>query len=174
MAKYSFSDSEQPTYGAKPGTYHVVVTAFNEEPEGKEGVLDALEVEFQILAGTEGSEIGVGHTERFFRPDYNDTPKGGNFKKLRLTRLFLATGLATKASLGKEDVEIDIPSIVGKQLYIKLAENEWQGRKTIRIGGADLWQVDDPAVAKLPRGKAGEAEATKAGAVAPEKDPFDF
>jgi len=140
----------------KPGTYHLVVTSVDEEPKSKKGeMLDAFRVTMQALEGTVRDKDGF--TERgktvdimFWSPKLTDKNEG-EFSRKKQTRYLLSTGLITESQLGS-DVEIDLEQSRGRHVIATLEERDGDGdKKFIDLHFADIFHIDDPAVAKFPK-----------------------
>jgi hypothetical protein len=141
----------------QPGTYHVVITGADEEPHNAKGeLMDAFRITAQALEGTVKDEDGM-FTEKdktvdlmFFNPKLTDKNEG-LFARQKQARFFLATGLLTEEQLGTE-VDIDLENAVGRQVVLTLEEQDGKGdRKFLSLHFADIWHIDDPAVAKFPQ-----------------------
>jgi hypothetical protein len=150
-------DTGGGTWLTQPGTYHVVVTATDEQPTNAKGeLLDGFRVTFQALEGTVKGEDGK-FLERdktvdlmFFDGKLTDKNEG-RFAWQKQGKFFIATGLLAEDQLGTE-VDIDLEDAEGRQVVMTLEESEGKGdRKFLSLHFADIWHVDDPAAASYPK-----------------------
>jgi hypothetical protein len=73
--------------------------------------------------------------------------------KKKLDRFFLAVGLLTEKQIrDKEQVSIDLQEANGRQFVAKL-DKEKEDAKFLSLSFADIFHVDDPAVAAVPKHK---------------------
>lgn len=160
----------------QPGTYHVVVTHADEEPtNGKGDMMDGFRITCQALEGTVKDEDGK-FTELdktidliFWNPKLTDKNEG-LFARQKQGKFFIATGLLTEAQLGTE-VEINLQNAVGRQIVLTLEEQDGSGdRKFLQLHFADIWHIDDPAVASYPKC----AKSVKLIPAAHRRDPKSF
>ena len=141
---------------AEPGTYHLCITHVEENPTKKDGTLipnAAFRVDLEALAGTVEGQKGKTIDLILFYPK-SDSKDGGAFAKKKIERLFLSTCLATQEQLTTPGVEldIDIADMKGRQIVAKFEEEETdRGKKMLQLAFADIFHVDDPAVAGIPK-----------------------
>lgn len=144
----------QSNFLAEPGTYHVVVTAVDESPTAKNGTLiDGFRVDFAVLDGTVAGQKDKQFDLLFFKPKLTDK-NGGEFAKRKQARFALATGILPRAEPGKR-VTVDLQQAAGRQLVVEVEHQKdqqtGQPTKFIQLAWANLWHVDDPACAKVPK-----------------------
>ncbi len=139
-------------YLDEPGTYHVVVTEVEEQPEKQDGtVMDGFRVKFSVLAGTvEGQEDKL-LSLLLFNPDMSHKD-GGAFAKRRQAKFLYATGLLDESALGKR-VKIDLQDAIGRHCVIQV-EKEDDDSKFLQLKYDNIWHVDHPDAAKFPRNDA--------------------
>lgn len=128
----------------EPGRCHVRVEHFGEgEAKGGDHV-----AKFEVLAHDNPKMVGRIHTEYF---------SSKSAAVWRVLRLAVVTGLISKAELRRckesgDDPEIDLDAMPGRQLFIELEEEEYDGKKKIRIsGGGEMLSLDDERAAGYPR-----------------------
>jgi hypothetical protein len=139
------------SYAAKDGKYHVLITEWIENPPKSDQtpMEGAVKVGFEILHGTDKNEIKKTHNETFFPPD--ETKDGGGFNAVKLTRLVVAISGVHQPGV---EVEVTQEDAIGRQLVIELAHRaDKTNPSKIYFGlkGANLWHVDDPEVADVPK-----------------------
>lgn len=165
------------SYIDKPGWFHVAVTRVEENPVYDGQMKDQVNVSLAVLNGTEPTQIKRETTVRL--PNPNEGQKdGGEFCARVQCRVAAACdimAIITNAEGQRQycpinevpedaDMEIDwvgqdhredpenVPAwIVGKQLVVKLHEEEYQGKKSIKMDGAHAYHVEDPDVAHVPK-----------------------
>lgn len=140
----------------KPGTYHLVITAADEQPTKRNGeMMDAFRVTCQAIEGTVRDANGFTERDKtvdltFWHPKLTDKNEG-LFARQKQARFFLATGLLTDGQLGSE-VDINLEDCVGRQVIATLEERDGDsGRTFLDLHFADIWHIDDPAAAKFPK-----------------------
>lgn len=140
---------------AEPGTYHLIVESIDEQPTSKDGTLvpnAAFRVNCSVCDGTVGGQRDKTTDITFFRPKATDKNEGA-FAKKKIDRFLLAVGLVTEQQvLDKARVSIDLQQAVGRQFIAKL-DKEKEDSKFLSLSFADVYHVDDPAVAAIPRSK---------------------
>lgn len=160
----------------KPGTYHLVLTAADEQPTKRNGeMMDAFRVTCQAIDGTVRDANGFTEKDKtvdltFWNPKLTDKNEG-LFARQKQAKFFLATGLLTEEQLGTE-VDINLGDAVGRQVIATLEERDGgdSGRTFLDLHFADIWHIDDPAAAKFPRNDKAIALVPKAH----RRDPKSF
>jgi hypothetical protein len=149
-----------------PGTFHFCITGVEENPTKKgkqnEGQLidnAAFRVDLEVLAGTADGCVGKTCDIVFFHPKPSDKNEGA-FAKKKIDRFLLAVNLVKEEDKEKE-LDIDLNLATGSQLVAKMELNE--DGKHVGLAFADIFHVDDPAVAQVPK----DAEALQL--IAPSK-----
>lgn len=143
----------------KPGTYHLMITATNEEPISKKDkkLIDGFTVDLQSLEGTVRDADGK-FTEKdktisltFYNPQITDKNEG-LWARQKQAAFFVATGLMTEEQLGQQGIKITLSEAVGRQVVATLEENiGTDGKKYIRLAFGDIFHIDDPRAARFPR-----------------------
>jgi hypothetical protein len=160
---FEFDAPEELSHGGgnwidKPGTYHLVVTAVDEEPiSKKKELIPGFKVDFQAMEGTVRSGDGK-FTEKdktidlvFFNPKITDKNEG-LFARQKQAAFFIATGLMTEEQLGKSGIKIDLEQARGRHVIATLEEDtSEQGKKFIRLSYDNIWHIDDPRAASFPK-----------------------
>ena len=139
---------------SEPGTYHVVVLHVDEQPVGRNSqLLDGFRVDFAVLDGTVAGQKDKQCELMFFRPKMTDK-NNGEFAKRKQGRFALATGIIPKAEPGQR-VTVDLQQAAGRQLVIEVErqtdQQTGQPTKFLQLAWANIYHVDDPAVAKIPK-----------------------
>jgi hypothetical protein len=138
-------------YAMKDGKYHVIITQWNENPPDNDDkpIEGGVEVGLEILDGTEKSEIKKIRSETFYAPD--ETKEGGGFAAVKLTKLIVAISGVHRPGV---EVEVTENDAIGRQLIVELGSrpNKKNPNKPyFGIKGANMWHVDDPEVADVPK-----------------------
>lgn len=167
MMAFSF-DAPETTQGeggglSVPGTFHAVINDVVEGQTAKGKPIDGLTVTFEVLAGTVDGQAGKTRSETLFVPSLQDIQREEqsgtpSMPRKKLAALFIAANAMSPEQLGKP-VNIDVATLVGQQLVIKFEhqkEKDGQGKYTIetqyiQISYSDIFHVDDPAVAAVPK-----------------------
>jgi hypothetical protein len=139
------------SYASKDGLYHVCITEWIENPPKSDDtpMIGAVKVGFEIVEGTDKSEIKKTQNEMFFPPD--ETKDGGGFNAIKLTRLVVAISGVHQPGVETEITEKDA---IGRQLILELSHRpDKTNPQKIYFGvkGANLYHVDDPQVADVPK-----------------------
>lgn len=136
----------------KPGVYHLLVVAVDENPADKSG--NPLDAEFKatvsVLAGTDPQQKDRSTDITFWKPK----EKGDQASK-RITRFCLATCLIGQFQPGGK-ATVEPSDAVGRQIVAKFGwkqkKDELTGKYVdsdrIDLHYSDIWHVDDPDVAK--------------------------
>lgn len=172
-------------YVEKPGWFHCVVTAINPEPIHDGAIKDRVDIGIAVLGGTDPSQVKREMTIRLNNPNEGQKD-GGEFCAKVQCRAAIALGaqaIITDASGQRvycevdkvpDDAEMELdwlgpdhrqepdahaPWVQGRQMVVKLHEEEYQGKKSIKLDGAHLYHVSDPDVRDVPK----DAAALKIG-----------
>lgn len=135
-----------------PGWYHLMIQDIQDPPTDKSGtpIPDAaFKVNCSVLAGTvEGQKdktVGI----MFFHPRA-DGKNEGAFARKKIDRFLIATSFATPAQIeAKATLDIDLQQGRSRQFIAKLDKEE--GKKFLELSFADIYHVDDAAVANYPK-----------------------
>lgn len=143
------------TWLAEPGTYHLMIVEMQEEPTSKDGNLipnAAFRVACVVGDGTVAGQKDKTTDITFFQPKASDKNEGA-FARKKIDRFFVAVGLATEQQIkDKAKLSIDLQDAVGSQFIAKL-EKEKDDSKFLSLSFADIFHVDDAAVAGIPKDK---------------------
>jgi hypothetical protein len=97
-----------------------------------------------VGAATEAC-VGKGFGTSIFGPVTGDSDKAHEFKKRRLTALFIAASIMSPDELGKKiNLGARLSQLKGKVVVMKLVKNE---NGYLEINFSDIWHVDDPKAA---------------------------
>lgn len=137
-----------------PGTYHTAVLAVDENPTTKDGQpIDGFKVHFCALDGTTPGQQKKEFELTFYNPKPTDK-KNGEFAKRKQARFAMATGILPQAQPGQR-VSINLQDAMGRQLVMELEpridQKTGQPSKFLQLAWANIWHVDDPAVAQVPK-----------------------
>lgn len=164
----------QSNFLTEPGTYHAVVIAVDEAPTTKAGVLlEGFRVEFAVLDGTVAGQKDKQFDILFRLPDLTKSQKSAEMRKRQQARFALATGILSQASPGQR-VMVDLQQANGRQLVVELEHQKdmttGEPTKFLQLAWANIYHVDDPAVAKVPK----DATALSLLPAELRKKPADF
>ena len=140
---------------SEPGIYHMLVVESTENPTRRDGspISEAIcRVTLSCLAGTVDGQRDKGFDLTFWHGKPGDE-KNQAYATKRLDRFFLATGLMTRAEIEqKVSKDIELADANGRQLVLELEERESAtGKKFLDLKFAEIYHVDDPAVASVPK-----------------------
>lgn len=142
----------------EPGWYHLMIQDIQDPPTDKSGtpIPDAaFKVNCSVLAGTVDGQKDKTVGIMFFHPKA-DGKNEGAFARKKIDRFLIATGFATPAQIeAKESFDIDLQQGRMRQFIAKLDKEE--GKRFLELSFADIYHVDDPAVASYPK----DADALK-------------
>lgn len=134
----------------KPGVYHMLVTAVDENPVDKdEDPLDGLKVTLAVLDGSNVEQKDRSIDLMLWKPTEKDS-----MASKKQTAFCLATCLIGAHKPGQKTT-VEPQDAVGRQVVAKLA---WRQKKNdagkyedtdrVDLNYSDIWHVDDPNVAK--------------------------
>jgi hypothetical protein len=118
-----------------PGLYHVMVKNVDESMTKYPSKIVA---EFEVLSGTTSGQEHKTHTEWF------SVATDGAMR--RVLRLALALGLLRPG----EEKDVSFGDAIGKQIIIEIEQQEYEGKKYLRIAFMGMWPIDHPDVRHVP------------------------
>jgi len=135
----------------KEAWYHLMVSSVDLSREK----LNAMKVEFQVLAGERPTEVGKTFTENFWDPDPSAND-GGKFGRKRRAAFALACGLLTPDELSSGSKQVVWAQARGRQVVAKV--NNYS-RKTdsgktyegAQIDGLKIYRLDAPEAVSVPK-----------------------
>lgn len=146
-----------------PGRCHLVLTSFEEYGETKTGSHVA---KFEVLAHDDPSQIGKTFTDFLSDPANGRSEKAIAYATERILKYCYILGVTTPEAMsaakrGGQMPNLDLTTAVGRQVFAELVEEEYDGKKNVRIGNAgfDLWSVNDPHCKAFPANAAMKARA---------------
>ena len=137
--EFDQSESVESTggkYASKPGKFHFMITQAAANPAKKDGtpMMGCLQVDMEIVAGTDETQIGKTFEARLWKGKPDDKDKGEMANK-KLSCLAVALG-GQHVPGGKGG--IDIANIAARQIVAELAMRPGKGcAKESRILGSD-------------------------------------
>jgi hypothetical protein len=139
------------------GTYHLYINKYMENVTNKDGEpMNCFCIEVEAMDGTarqDGKFLQAGRTKElnFFWPGDDTSDKGRAMMMKKISRLYLATGLVPPGTKGK--VSVDREDMQGRQFIAKLVyeDDEAKSKGWLQISYADVYHVDDPEVATIPK-----------------------
>ena len=146
-------------YCSTPGTYHALIDNVRAGLSIKDEVQDGATLELTIMdgdvAGQKNKKVNV--TLWYLRED--KSLEDQDISVRRLNNFALAANLLLPTQLGMDEVEVNEEDATGHQIVIKLAHARKKNavgeyvddEKFLQISYGDIWHVDDPFVAKIPK-----------------------
>jgi hypothetical protein len=138
---------------SEPGTYHFAVLAVDEQPTNRDGKpLDGFKVHCCVLDGTTVNQAKKELELMFFAPKLTDK-NNGEFAKRKQARFAMATGILPQAAPGQR-VSVDLQQAAGRQFVAEVERgtgSDGQPTKFLQLAWANIYHVDDPAVAAVPK-----------------------
>lgn len=140
-----------------PGTYHLLIDRMRVGLNVKDEPLDGTTVEVTVLDGDVQGQAKKKANLTLWDIKLDKPVEEQHVAVRCLTNFYLASNVLQPADLGKE-VDIKPEDAESHQVVIKLQyaqkkENgNWvEDRKFLRINFSDVYHVDDPAVASVPK-----------------------
>ena len=141
----------------EPGTYHLLVSSVDEPPVLSKGnnpqPIDnvAFKVNLSVCDGTVEGQKDKTTDILFFAPKLGGKDDGA-FARKKIDRFLVATGMLTEEQvLSKAKVSLNLQDIEGRQLVAKFQMD--RDDKYLELAFSDLWHVDEPDVATVPKDK---------------------
>jgi hypothetical protein len=120
-------------------------------------------VQCTVLNGTSQvngicTEAGKKQMLTFYDPDLTKSPSSQEFATKKQDRFLYVVGLISESDVGQE-VSYDTDHAVGRQFVAKFVEDEYADKngkiiQRINLSFCDMWHVDDPQVADVPKDEA--------------------
>ena len=137
-----------------PGKCHAQLLEFQEYGEPKSGSHIA---KWMILAHTDPRQVGKVLLDFLGQPENAKDEKGRKFATERLLHYCYVLGVTTpeamvEAKKRKEVPNLDLHMAEGRQAYLNLFEDTYNGRTNTKIANAgfDMFAVNDPKAAGYP------------------------
>lgn len=146
-------------YLTQRGTYHVVITQVKSGEGPKGGAIDGFTFDVDVLAGTSENCQGKVHSEVIFLPDMSKSEESQERSKQKIAAFGIAANLQTPEDLFANGINYDESEAIEEQMLIKFRfqqkkndeTGEWEDTKFLQISFADIFHVDDPEVASIPK-----------------------
>ncbi len=149
---------------AEPGWYHVNIENVKDGLLPNNTPVNGFTIEIDVLAGKPDSKdiepsefVGKKLNLIFNSPDKSKSEKAQKMTRRQNTNFLIATDLTTPSQLGAS-VDINPVDATGRHLIIHLERKqekneagEWVDTKFLRIAYADVFHIDDPEVAAIPK-----------------------
>lgn len=148
-------------YLREPGTYHLLIKQYKEGLSSKDEPMDGSTIEMTVLDGnvSDQQKKEVSVTLWHLRIDKSIEEQG--VTQRALTNFFIASNVIEDPAKLGDEIEIDPTLSEGHQIVMKLARPRKKGEngkyvedmesKFLQINFSDIWHVDDPEVAKIPK-----------------------
>lgn len=144
---------QEGNFLAEPGTYHFAVLAVDEQPTSKDGrPLDGFKVHCCAMDGTTAGQQKREIELMFFAPKMSDK-NNGEFAKRKMARFAAACGILPAATPGAR-VSVDLQQAAGRQFVAEVergTDAAGNPTKFLQLAWANIYHVDDPAVAQVPK-----------------------
>lgn len=151
-----------------PGSYHFLVTNVLAGLSSGGKPIDGFTAECKVIGGiadNKSDQVNKTLALAFFSPNLQKDTAEQALKTEKLnTAFFVATNCITPKQLGQDDLDIDENLANGAQFVAKMQhkqkkETDSSGKETwvddlsvpCKIAFSDVFHVDDPAVAKIPK-----------------------
>lgn len=143
------------TYLEDPGTFHLLINELRDGTGPNGNAIDGFSFECEVLAGTvegcAGKKVGL----TIWKPKLSPSPdkiKSNEVTKRQGAAFFIATDLINPNALGKASA-IDPEQANGRQFVAKLVRSQKDGQETkfLQFHYSDIYHVDDPEVATIPK-----------------------
>lgn len=152
------------SYLKTPGTYHMLITNLMAGLGPKGTAIDGFTAECKVMAGL--ADDGSDQKDKeisltFFAPNLNAKPESQKMNERQNTAFFIATNCLLPTDLGKDGLEVDENLANGAQFIVQMAKGQIKNEATgeyedsdkaaLRIHYSDIFHIDDPQVAKIPK-----------------------
>jgi hypothetical protein len=142
------------------GTYHVIVTEVKAGKDRQDKVIDGNTYTLSVLGGANAvgkatDQVGKTTQQTLRNPNLKHSD-GGKFARKIVGSFYIATGLVDLSQLGKR-VELNVEDTADRQFVVKLHKEPYTDSKTgqektaLAISFSDIYHVDDPRVATVPK-----------------------
>jgi len=158
MTTFEFDAAEtlapETTRLSKPGKYHVCITEVRTEQKNGESI-DGFQIECDVMAGDHPEEAGSTLSLTLYNPS-GDNEASRRIAKQAQTAFFIATCQIDPNALGKP-CKIDLADANGRQIIIDVdRQKKKEGGKLVdtkymKVNYSNIYHVDDPEVAKVPK-----------------------
>lgn len=160
MSSVTLDFNEQETLGdirepafLKPGRYHVVVTEVTDIVNDQTQETVGFELKLQVADGTVADQKLKSFKQKYYLPS-SSHKDGGVFASKQLKALCLVSGLVSPTATNR--AQIDFAQLTDLQFICDVKERKFKDRdgnegKTIEIAGLNMWHVDEPEVANVPK-----------------------
>lgn len=168
MSEWDFPEPEEMagggggTYLDQPGTYHLLIQEVRDGCGPKGNPIEGFSIECEVLAGTTedcaGKKIGL----TVWKPNLAGSEKQIAMEKRIGAAFFIAGDLINPNQLGKSGA-VDPNNSQGRQFVAKLVRSKKDGEETkfLQFNYSDIYHVDDPEVAGVPKCAEGLAVVPK-------------
>ncbi len=147
-----------------PGWYHVNIERVKDGLGPSDKPINGFTVEINVLAGkpekstVEPDEfVNKKMNLTFWPPDLSKSEGAQNMTKRLNTAFLIATNLITPDKLG-QPIEINPEDATGAHMIVHLEKRQekneagnWVDGKYLRVAYSDIFHVDDPEVASIPK-----------------------
>ena len=142
------------------GVYHFAMQSISVGSGPKGGAINGFMITAEVLGGTVASEVSHTINLVYFDPKLTDSDKKVALTKKQRAKLFIAIGLLNPNDKGKAvKIELDEHKLRGRQFVARLEVDGYrskEGQTYLEISNAelDIWHVDDPHAAGIPKNEA--------------------
>ena len=152
-----------------PGTYHFLITNIRSGLSVNDKPIDGFTAECKVLSGLADDKSDQKNKTiaiAFFSPNLaKDTAEQASKTEKLNTAFFIATNCLLPSQLGQDDLDIDENLANGAQFVAKMQHKQkkdgvdsngkdiWVDDTSVpvKIAYSDVFHIDDPAVAKVPK-----------------------
>ena len=140
-------------YLEEPGTFHMIVNEVRDGCGPNGNPIDGFSIECEVVAGTvegcSGKKVGL----TVWKPNLTKSEKVIAMSRRIASAFFIATDLTNPNALGKQ-ATINVNDAQGRQFVGHLAiqtDKEGKPTKFLQFHYSDIYHVDDPEVATIPK-----------------------
>lgn len=134
-----------------PGKYHVLIADHRCNRMAKDTIIDGNTLDCVVQAGTTKDQEDKKFGLTFHNPKITMSDKGKSWFRRKISALLVACNLIEPAKLGGT-CNKDWPDMVGSQIIVDLVHDD--DGKFLDLNFANIYHVDDPRVADVPKNQA--------------------
>ncbi len=153
-------ESTGSKFASKPGKYHVMIIQALANPPKKDGtpIMDCLQVETEIVAGTNPTEVGKSFNLRLWKGKPEDKQAGLAGDEKAESRYQMACRKFSRLLVAQGGVHNEGPTIltltpmVGRQIVLELSMRpDSNGKEQLDLHYDNIYHVDDDKVKDVPK-----------------------
>lgn len=138
---------------SQPGTYLFAIEDVKVGVGPKGNAMEGATIALVVLSGTVASEVKKTFNHMAGFPKATDKD-GGKFRSKVLSRFLLAANQLNPSQKGQK-IKVDENNLRGQMIVasLEMGDKKDNGKQYLEIGngGMDVWHIDDPHVATIPK-----------------------